>query len=675
MTGRASATRPSRRPLLARTLAASLACFAITSTYVVSASAKRDHARPAPAAPAPENNIGAPRAQGPAPVNCCAPPAPRAAAPAAKSHRDPQAGKAQGSTAPLATAPTGVQGDGGRNGSAGGRSGPPEKQPRAERQNARGEHPRRGPDQTGQTGEEASPATGAGEGEGQAAPVASSQRQGQKGKHHKAKEPKAKEPKPHAPGPARSTASAASATIAPVPLALVPATPTPAPAPAAIPPSVLGQRASAATDAFRRRARGRTRPVPRIVAAQAPSARALTTAGAPLPAQAPVKKAPTHRAGVHRAQSQLATTVTRIINVIPPLVWIVIGALTALALALGASSRLVARRARRLARQRRELLDDVGLLQAALLPVLPARLGPVGTSAAYRPASGPGAGGDFYDVFALADGQLAVIVGDVSGHGRQALPHTTLLRFTLRAYLEAGLSPRSALQAATPVLERQLGSSFATVVLATYNPRERILVYACAGHPPPVVAGTESITPLTVSSSPPIGGGQPTGRRQTVVSIPGAALACFFTDGVVEARVGEELFGTPRLRRTLAELGPDAGAATLLDRVAEQSDRRPDDMAACMLHVEGDPAAPIVQVEELEIDRRDLVRGRARRFLEAGGLEAGEIDEILADVRGALARHGGVVLELHLAEGPPQVVLRPQNVEVLHGPSRAVAGL
>jgi serine phosphatase RsbU (regulator of sigma subunit) len=135
------------------------------------------------------------------------------------------------------------------------------------------------------------------------------------------------------------------------------------------------------------------------------------------------------------------TTITRIVGVVPTGVRILIGVLLALALAMGVRSRLVALRSRRLERQRGELLEDVGLLQAALLPLPPARLGPVATSAAYRPADGPVAGGDFYDVFALEDGQLAVIVGDVSGHGRQALPHTALIRFTLRAYLEAGLSP------------------------------------------------------------------------------------------------------------------------------------------------------------------------------------------------------------------------------------------
>ncbi len=89
--------------------------------------------------------------------------------------------------------------------------------------------------------------------------------------------------------------------------------------------------------------------------------------------------------------------------------WIFIGGLLALALALAARSGLVALRTRRLERQRRQLLEDVGLLQTTLLPVPPVRLGPVGTSAAYQPADGPAAGGDFYDVFAAA-ARIAVLV-------------------------------------------------------------------------------------------------------------------------------------------------------------------------------------------------------------------------------------------------------------------------
>ena len=367
---------------------------------------------------------------------------------------------------------------------------------------------------------------------------------------------------------------------------------------------------------------------------------------------------------------------------VPLPVRFLLGLLLSLSLALGTRSWLAALRARRLERQRGELLEDVGLLQAALLPVTPARLGAVGTSAAYRPADGPGAGGDFYDVFALGDGRVAVILGDISGHGRQALPHTALVRFTLRAYLEAGLSPRVAVQTAESVLERQLGGSFATVVVATYDPDERTLVYACAGHPPPLVIGSpsvgsggsvgvggpvesiESITPITVCAAPPIGAGMRTGSRQTTVAVPGEAQVCFFTDGVTEARTGGELFGAERLTRALAGLGPAANASQLLERVAEATDTRSDDMAACVLNIAGNPAAPAVLLEELEFDRETPSNRRAEQLLLACGVQRGEIPELIANARHAAGQAGTAIVELHLAAagGPPSVRLRRDSV-------------
>ncbi len=367
---------------------------------------------------------------------------------------------------------------------------------------------------------------------------------------------------------------------------------------------------------------------------------------------------------------------------VPLPVRFLLGLLLSLSLALGTRSWLAALRARRLERQRGELLEDVGLLQAALLPVTPARLGAVGTSAAYRPADGPAAGGDFYDVFLLGDGRVAVILGDISGHGRQALPHTALVRFTLRAYLEAGLSPRIAVQTAESVLERQLGGSFATVVVATYDPGERTLVYACAGHPSPLVIGSpsvgsggsvgpggpvesiESITPVTMCAAPPIGAGMRTGSRQTTVAVPGEAQVCFFTDGVTEARTGGELFGAERLTRALAELGPAANASQLLERVAEATDTRSDDMAACVLNIAGNPAAPAVLLEELELDRETPSSRRAEQLLLACGVPRGEIPELISNARHAAGQAGTAIVELHLvaAGGPPRVRLRRDSV-------------
>ncbi len=379
------------------------------------------------------------------------------------------------------------------------------------------------------------------------------------------------------------------------------------------------------------------------------------------------KKVAKHSAPITRS-SPLVNTITRFVGVVPTPIWIAIGVLAALALAMTVRSRLSVLRARRLERQRGELLEDVGLLQTALLPDTPARLGPVGTSAAYRPAAGPGAGGDFYDVFALEDGQLAVILGDVSGHGRKALPHTALLRFTLRAYLEAGLSPRGAVQTAGAVLERQLGGSFATVVAATYNPRERRLVYASAGHPPPIVRGSEpgaqALEPITVSSSLPIGVGL-TGTRQSVVSVPGAAEICFFTDGVTEARIGSELFGVQRLEDSLAQLGAQATADELLDSVAMAADRRPDDMAACLLHIEGSAKAPRAEAEELELGREEASSPRTEHFLLACGVPAEQTAEVMRSARVEAERSGSVLLQIRHHEEGPEVSLGHDNIAYL----------
>jgi serine phosphatase RsbU (regulator of sigma subunit) len=360
------------------------------------------------------------------------------------------------------------------------------------------------------------------------------------------------------------------------------------------------------------------------------------------------------RAG-HKAsaspQPPIVQTITKIVGVIPLAAWIAGGALLSLALALAAGSRLLAQRARRLERQRGELLADVGLLQTALLPVPPAGAGPVSTSAAYRPADGPAAGGDFYDVFGLEDGRLAILVGDVSGHGRQALPHTALARFTLRAYLEAGLSPREALHTAGAVLEHQLGGALASALLATYQPRERTLVYACAGHPPPIVLGTRALPPLAACAAPPIGAGMITGTRQTVVTMPGATQVCFHTDGVTDARVGSELYGIRRLELALASLGAEATAPALLARVVEQTDARPDDMAACLLSLQGDPVEPLTLAQELELCDHASARERAERFLLACGLSLHESARIAAEAREHVVRAGSVLIEARPA-GP-----------------------
>jgi hypothetical protein len=137
----------------------------------------------------------------------------------------------------------------------------------------------------------------------------------------------------------------------------------------------------------------------------------------------------------------------------------IIVALLALAAWFGVRGRLAALRARRLEGQRATLLADVDTMQEALVPAVPARLDGLPVSVAYRPAAGPAAGGDFYDLFVLRPGHVAIMLGDVAGHGEEALAQAALTRHAARAYLQAGLEPRRVLAARRPGSRRSRGSA------------------------------------------------------------------------------------------------------------------------------------------------------------------------------------------------------------------------
>jgi Stage II sporulation protein E (SpoIIE) len=344
-----------------------------------------------------------------------------------------------------------------------------------------------------------------------------------------------------------------------------------------------------------------------------------------------------------------------------------------LALLLGFAWLVTTLRNRSLDRQRRDLLQEVGLLQSALLPPVPDRVGGLRTSVAYRPADGPGAGGDFYDVLPLPGGRVGFILGDVSGHGRGALARTAFMRYTLRAYLEAGLEPRVALQVAGRVIDDNLGGDFATVLLAVHDPETGSLTYASAGHPAPIVVGPHGHhDPVTAASSPPIGVGVRTGLRQTTVPLVPGAVAALFTDGLLEARTEEGILGRDRLTELLAGIGDDATARKLIERVAAEANVRSDDMAAVVVTPTAGVTTGLFRTEQLELSTRELEGPIARRFLEACGLPDQEVDDAERDARLLAERFGGVVL--HVVFGNRlRVEVLPRNVESIEAASRRVS--
>jgi hypothetical protein len=303
-------------------------------------------------------------------------------------------------------------------------------------------------------------------------------------------------------------------------------------------------------------------------------------------------------------------------------------------------------RAHRLESKGKELAADLESMQAALVPAIPSRLGALDVSVAYRPADGPAAGGDFYDVFDLDGGRVAMIVGDVSGHGRNALARAAHMRYSLRAYAETGLDPRGALKLAGRVLDTEGDDLFTTVAIAVYDPRTARLTYASAGHPAPVFVGPDAREPIVGSASPAIGWGIATGRRQTTVPFPKGARACLFSDGVTEARVDGGLLGRAGLTELFGEAGPDSSAPELLERVRHEAGSIHDDMAACVIRATAGMAAATHVVEELEADLGHLTAGQGERFLEACGVPPAAAGETLARARDIAADQGSVMLRV-----------------------------
>jgi Stage II sporulation protein E (SpoIIE) len=362
----------------------------------------------------------------------------------------------------------------------------------------------------------------------------------------------------------------------------------------------------------------------------------------------------------------------RVVNNVPDALKYALAALGALSIMLGVGYFLAAMRARSLSRQRRELLQEVGLLQSALLPPVPEKLGSLRTSVAYRPADGPGAGGDFYDVLPLAGGSVGFILGDVSGHGRGALARTAFMRYTLRAYLEAGLEPRAALQVAGRVIDENLGGDFATVLLAVHDPETGSLTYATAGHPAPIVVGPETHHPVTAGSSPPIGVGVPTGLRQTTVPLVPGAIACLFTDGLMDARVAGGILGRGRLEELLRELGDDATARGLIERVSQESRVLSDDIAAVVVSPANGAVPTGFRTEQLELSGGELEGPIARRFLESCGVSGAEADAAVDKARALAGASGAVILNVVFGENP-HVDVRPRDAESIEAASRRAA--
>ena len=165
-------------------------------------------------------------------------------------------------------------------------------------------------------------------------------------------------------------------------------------------------------------------------------------------------------------------------------------------------------------------------------------------------------GGDFYDVFALPDGRVAVLVGDVAGRGLDSAIHTTLARYTLRAYALLTSDPAEILRLSNEALARfREFRDFLTVALVILDPAAGQLQYASAGHPPTFLFRRRADAIGSLDSTGTLLGMMPglTWESHTHKWSPGDMLL-LYTDGISEAHAtgSVDMFETTRIRDIFA---------------------------------------------------------------------------------------------------------------------------
>jgi len=270
--------------------------------------------------------------------------------------------------------------------------------------------------------------------------------------------------------------------------------------------------------------------------------------------------------------------------VAPVVAWVFVSGVAAM-LAFAVAALVELRERERAAGQRDRRIAEA--LQHALLPDrLPAPAGAV-LAARYLPAAREAdVGGDFYDALELADGRLALAIGDVAGKGLTAAAVVGRVRAAWRAYALEDPDPATVLGRLDVFLSVESGGAQMTTMLyALADLRAGTVTWASAGHLPPLLIGADGDPRfLTVLVGAPLGVVASAARRVGHAPAgPGDALL-LYTDGLVERRQESIDEGLERLRGVLA--GAPAGAEAVLDRALGALPRRlGDDAAALAVHI------------------------------------------------------------------------------------------
>ncbi len=194
-------------------------------------------------------------------------------------------------------------------------------------------------------------------------------------------------------------------------------------------------------------------------------------------------------------------------------------------------------------------------LQDALLAEEPPEVDGLEMATLYRAAAGALVGGDVHDVWILAPGKVAVMVGDVAGKGVQAAGTTGMVRYLLEGISVHEHDPGKMLDQLSLMVTGRLGdAAFVTGFLAVIDIENDELVWASAGHPPPTLIRPDKTFTTLDDPDPPLGFPMERAYRSHLEDFSPGSLLVLTTDGILEARGEVEMFGEERQVETVVRL-------------------------------------------------------------------------------------------------------------------------
>lgn len=226
------------------------------------------------------------------------------------------------------------------------------------------------------------------------------------------------------------------------------------------------------------------------------------------------------------------------------------------------------------AREAEEATARARRLQEGLLPRMLPDLRAVTAAARHWPARGVGVGGDWYDVIGLSSDRVALVAGDVMGHGMSQAGTMGRLRGAVRTLSALDMPAEEVLAHLNDIVaeidaelgddDESVGAYFATCLYGIYDPAARSYRYASAGHLPPAHVYPDGTVAFPGSlPDPPLGVGEAPFGAHTI-NVPDGSLLALFTDGLVESRQRSIDDGVDRLAGILR-----SEHASSLDSVCE----------------------------------------------------------------------------------------------------------